>query len=140
MRSQDRTMLSFIFHKESFVGSCGCKIKPSMNPILFLDSRAMTTARRQEPKLSPFKGVILWLGWSAWWMKKGPWGSSGREEIAAMKEIEMVEGNKKTSNTISQLLQHKETKKQGERNKRKMKKYVKYSSVHYENENKVFIQ
>ena len=36
----------------------------------------------------------------------------------------MVEGNKKTSNTISQLLQHKETKKQGERNMRKMKKYL----------------
>lgn len=52
-------------------------------------------------------------------MKRGSRGLSGREEVAAMKEMEMAVLNQKTSDTISQLLQHKETKKQGERNKRK---------------------
>jgi len=43
-------------------------------------------------------------------MKRGSRGLSGREEVAAMKEMEMAVLNQKTSDTISQLLQHKESK------------------------------
>jgi len=77
LRSQERTMLSFLFHKEKWVRSVGSGRDPSTKPILFFDSRAMVTVRLQEPKLSPFRGVEtrLWLGWSPWWRKRGSWGS-----------------------------------------------------------------